>query len=305
MKALRFALIILAFPSLAWPYGTDADSGLLFNDTKYTLGEPMDPGIYHGVKSALLVYHDDVPERKHDSNSSMASIMMHVIAPGGGAKAHRVEDFREQVFFILEGEVDFSAEGEVLSARAQDVVFIPPGMPRSFTVKGDKSAKVLQAEWFQKGPRPEKAGKAFITGERFHTPVHTGGEGYLTVTPNARQQGIPLSITGYGAGHANSKNALLLYPRDFPAPRPFTANTVIGRMGLSAYGAGGGTRTHFHADREQCFVILGGKALFEIGANTIEVKAGDVVFVPRHVWHGYKTTGEEPFKFFEVEWGRN
>lgn len=305
MKALRFALIILAFPSLAWPYGTDADSGLLFNDTKYTLGEPMDPGIYHGVKSAVLVYHDDLPERKHDSNSSMASIMMHVIAPGGGAKAHRVEDFREQAFFILEGEVDFSAEGEVLSARAQDVVFIPPGGQRSFTVKGDKSAKVLQAEWFQKGPRPEKAGKAFITGERFRTPVHTGGEGYLTVTPNARQQGIPLSITSYGAGHIRDTSTLLLYHIDLPAQRSFTANTVIARMALAAYGAGGGTRWHFHANWEQCFVILGGKALFEIGANTIEVKAGDVVFVPRHVGHGYMTTGEEPLKFFELEWGRN
>ena len=40
----------------------------------------------------------------------------------------------------------------------------------------------------------EKTGKAFVTGERFRTPVHTGGDGYLAVTPNARQRVNPPSL---------------------------------------------------------------------------------------------------------------
>ena len=51
-------------------------------------------------------------------------------------------------------------------------------------------------------------------------------------------------------------------------------------------------------------MILSGQALWEIGSNTVEVKAGDIVFAPRHVFHGYKTSGDKPLKFFELEWGR-
>lgn len=42
-----------------------------------------------------------------------------------------------------------------------------------------------------------------------------------------------------------------------------------------------------------------------MGANTVEVEPGDVLFAPRHVGHGYKTTGSDPFTFLELEWGRN
>ncbi|MBL9213885.1 MAG: cupin domain-containing protein [Opitutaceae bacterium] len=305
MKLLACATLLLALPLSLLAYSKDPDSGLYFNDTKYTLGAPPDAALHHGMQSALLVHPEDLPERAHYSNSSMARVWVHVVAPGGGAKPHRVEDFREQVFIVLAGAVDFTVEGERLAAAASDVGFIPPGPERSYVARGDQPAKVLQAEFVQKGPRPEKRGRAFVTSERVRELKHTGGEGYVTVAPNARQLVNPLSIVSYGASHINASNALLLYHADIAAPRPFTANTVLARMGLSAYHPGGGTRWHFHADREQLFVILAGKGLVEIGGNTIEVKAGDLVFAPRHVGHGYKTTGAEPLKFYEVEWGRN
>ena len=306
MKTAYRYLFLLCLPLTLSAYTTDPDSGLLFNETKYKLADATDKKIHHGVQTALLVAPEDMPERAHYSNSNMARIELLAITPGGGAYAYTLtEDGTEQVFIVLEGRVEFTAAGEKLAAGAQDIVFVPPGLERSFTAVGGTQAKVLQAEWRQKGAKVPVKARAYVTSEnlaseKLQPPAHT--DGYLTVTPNPRQKGIPLSIVGYG-GHTNASHSLQLYPLDLP-DRSFTANTVIARMGLSAYGAGGGTPPHVHPDREQCFVILAGKGLFEIGTNTIEVKAGDMVFAPRHVWHGYKTTGEEPLKFLELEWGR-
>lgn len=305
MKNIRVATLLLWLPLFSLADVKDADLGLIFNESKLTFGAPLDSENYHGVKSALLVHPEDLPELKHYSNSNMARGALHMFSPGGGAQAHVIEEFREQAFIVLEGAMDFTVDGKVLKARLQDVVFIPPGVSRSFAVAGDEPAKVLQVEWYQKGPRPEAAGKAVIVSERLRPAESTGGEGYVGVTPNARQQGIPLSITSYGAGHIRSKNTLLLYHMDLEGARPFTANTRLARMGLSAYSPEGGTRWHSHAKWEQCLVILSGKGLVEIGANTFEAKPGDIIFAPRHVGHGYRTTGDEPFKFFEVEWGRD
>jgi len=303
--ALTFPLLLLS-AAFVFAYTKDPDSGLLFNDSKYPWTDAVDASRYTNVRAALLVAPDDLPARKHYSNSSMARIEMLALAADGLVQPYRVsEDACEQVFIVLEGQVDFTAGGKKLQAKQYDIVFIPPGLERGLKASGGEGARVLQADWREKGATAVEGASAFIVSEKLRPLEHTGGEGYVTVAPNARQQGNGLSIVGYGASHVNASNSLLLYPHDITTGRKFTANTHLARMGLSAYHPGGGTRWHFHPDREQCFVILSGKGLVEIGANTVEIKPGDVIFAPRHVGHGYKTTGSEPLKFLEIEWGRD
>lgn len=305
----RWALALIALSALAAPsalaaYGKDSDSGLIFDLSKLTWSELRDPSVHSGVKTALLVHPDDLPDREHHANSNMASIAVHEVPAGGGVRPRPIDEFREQVFIVLEGQARFTIGGQSFDAQAHDVVFAPPGFPRGFTVTGRGPAKIVQAEWAQPGPAPSRQGRGVLTGERMRPLVRLGGEGYVTVESNARQQGKALSIVSFGAGHINFSNSLLLYHLDLPAPRNFTANTTLARMGLSQYHAGGGTGWHFHPDREQAFIVLTGKALVEIGANTREVEPGVILFAPRHVGHAYKTVGDEPFKFLELEWGR-
>lgn len=300
---LRLLSLLLFLPSCLLGYGREPDHGLLFNLEKLALAAPTETAVYHGMETARLVQPDDEPDSVY-SNASMARLQFHRIAPGGGARAHRVDDFREQVFVVLSGEIEFRIGDTTLSAGPDDVVFIPPGLERSYAVKGEQPATVLQAEWRQMGSRPSSPARAFVTSEQMRPLTPMGGTGYLTVESNARQQGNALSIVSYGAGHINASNSLLLYHLDLPAPRNFTANTALARMGLSSYHPGGGTRWHFHPDREQAFVILAGRGLVEIGANTVEAGRGQIVFAPRHVGHAYKTVGGESFKFLELEWGR-
>jgi mannose-6-phosphate isomerase-like protein (cupin superfamily) len=297
---LAFSLLVSA-PVALFGYSKESDSGLYFPSAKIGFVDEAHAG-QHGMRTALLVAPDDVATPRHYSNSSMARVAVHQLDEGGGRRAHRPADFREQVFIVLAGAVEFVIGGETLRAAAEDVVVVPPEAERAFTAVGGP-ARMLQADWTHPDPSPGVT-RPVLTSQRLRPLQPTHGEGYLTVGPNPRQEGGRLSIFSYGAAHIRARNSLLLYPSDLAGARPFTANTRVARMGLSEYAPDGGTRWHFHPDREQCFVILAGRAFAELGANALEVSAGDILFAPRHVGHAYKTMGAEPLRFFELEWGR-
>lgn len=301
MRALLALSLFASVPILLLGYGKESDSGLRFTPAKISFVEAA-LADQHGMKTALLVAPDDLATPRHYSNSSMARVAVHQLEERGGTRPHRPSDFREQVFIILAGTVEFVVGGETLRAVAEDVVVVPPEADRAYTAV-DGPARMLQADWTHPNPEPV-ATRPVLTSQRVRPLEPTHGEGSLTVTPNPRQEGNRLSIFSYGAAHINARNSLLLYPADLAGARPFTANTRVARMGLSEYAPGGGTRWHYHPDREQCFVILAGRAFAELGANSIEVGAGDILFAPRHVGHAYQTMGGEPLRFFELEWGR-
>lgn len=285
-------------------YSRDSDFGLYFDEERLQWFSPVPAEQYSGVKKAILAHPDDLPAHGHYSNSSMARLSLYELEPGGAVASRKVEGYREHVLIVLSGEVEIEADDQSFAAKQEDVVFIQSGESRGMSNTGAGKARVLSAMWTAYGDPPAKRMPSFLTSERIRPLIDLGGEGYLSVETDARQSGERLRVVSYGAGHIRFRNSLLLYHLDLPAPRNFTANTILARMGLSAYYPGGGTRWHFHPDREQAFVIIGGRGLMEMGYNTIQVKAGDILFAPRHVGHGYKTVGEEPLKFFELEWGR-
>jgi mannose-6-phosphate isomerase-like protein (cupin superfamily) len=298
-------LAVCLLPALLLAYGKESHSGLLFTAATRTWVETPESATARGVKRALLVSPADEPARGHYSNSSMARVELFSLAANGllecpgGAEAPG-----ERILLALEGAIDVTAGGATLHADRGEGIYVPAGMACRIAAAGGAPAVVVSGDWRGEPQGTAATTQAFVVAERLRPLQPTHGEGYLTVGPNARQQGNALSIHGYGASHIRAGNSLLLYPQDITTGRPFTANTRVARMGLSQYQPEGGTRWHFHPDREQCFVILAGRGLVEIGANTVEVQAGDVIFAPRHVGHAYRTTGDAPLKFFELEWGR-
>lgn len=52
-------------------------------------------------------------------------------------------------------------------------------------------------------------------------------------------------------------------------------------------------RVHKHLDNDELIFIHGGEGTLTLDEETIEVKTGDVVFVPRGTWHGLDNTGKE------------
>jgi deazaflavin-dependent oxidoreductase (nitroreductase family) len=64
-----------------------------------------------------------------------------LVPPAGGPPLHR-HDF-EEMFHILEGEIEFTFRGEKLTARAGDTVNIPARAPHHFTNVSDRNARML------------------------------------------------------------------------------------------------------------------------------------------------------------------
>lgn len=65
-----------------------------------------------------------------------------LVPPGGGPPPH-VHSREEEAFFILEGEITFTINGEKVVATAGMFANMPVGTPHSFKNESNKSAKML------------------------------------------------------------------------------------------------------------------------------------------------------------------
>jgi quercetin dioxygenase-like cupin family protein len=75
-----------------------------------------------------------------DTAGKYTLIDMHV-PPGGGPPPHR-HDF-EEMFTILEGEVEVTFRGETLTARAGETINVPANAPHAFTNAGHEATRLL------------------------------------------------------------------------------------------------------------------------------------------------------------------
>jgi quercetin dioxygenase-like cupin family protein len=63
------------------------------------------------------------------------------IPPGGGPPPHR-HDF-EELFTILEGEIEATFRGKQITVRAGETINIPANAPHTFQNKSDQAARIL------------------------------------------------------------------------------------------------------------------------------------------------------------------
>jgi quercetin dioxygenase-like cupin family protein len=75
-----------------------------------------------------------------DTTGCYTLIEMHV-PPGGGPPPHR-HDF-EEMFHVLESEIEATFRGEKSVVRAGETVNIPANAPHSFTNASDRTARLL------------------------------------------------------------------------------------------------------------------------------------------------------------------
>ena len=75
-----------------------------------------------------------------DTEGKYTLIDMHV-PPGGGPPPHR-HDF-EEMFTVLDGEVQVTFRGQTLIARAGETINVPANAPHAFTNAGDTPSRLL------------------------------------------------------------------------------------------------------------------------------------------------------------------
>src|SRR5271170_119819 len=104
---------------------------------KLTVANPEDPKIRHisvvGGTYTILVTGEETGGRY--------SLIDMLVPPGGGPPPHR-HDF-EEMFTILDGEIELTFRGAAKRASAGSTVNIPANAPHSFKNKSDKPARLL------------------------------------------------------------------------------------------------------------------------------------------------------------------
>ena len=106
-------------------------------NNKLTLANPDDPKMRHvsvaGGTYTILVSGADTGGRY--------CLVDMLVPPGGGPPRHR-HDF-EEMFTILEGEIELTFRGKAHKASAGSTVNIPANAPHAFKNNSDKPARLL------------------------------------------------------------------------------------------------------------------------------------------------------------------
>jgi quercetin dioxygenase-like cupin family protein len=104
---------------------------------KLTLANPDDPNSHHisvaGGTYTILVSGEDTGGRY--------SLIDMLVPPDGGPPPHR-HDF-EEMFTILDGEIELTFRGKLHRASAGSTVNIPANAPHAFKNTSDKPARLL------------------------------------------------------------------------------------------------------------------------------------------------------------------
>ncbi|MGH6644002.1 MAG: cupin domain-containing protein [Bradyrhizobium sp.] len=104
---------------------------------KLTAAAPDDPKLRH-LSIAGGIYTILVTGAQTASRYCLIDML---VPPGGGPPPHR-HDF-EEMFTILDGEIELTFRGETHLASAGSTVNIPANSPHSFKNKSDKTAHLL------------------------------------------------------------------------------------------------------------------------------------------------------------------
>ena len=70
------------------------------------------------------------------------SVIEVMAAPGDGIPLH-VHTIEDEIFYVIEGEVDFTVDGETTRGGAGTFAFLPVNRPHSWFVRGDRHARLL------------------------------------------------------------------------------------------------------------------------------------------------------------------
>src|SRR3954451_21079194 len=76
-----------------------------------------------------------------DTNGKYA-VFEALVGPGGGPPPH-VHSREEEGFYVLDGEITFTVNGERVVAKAGTFANMPVGTPHSFKNEGDRPARML------------------------------------------------------------------------------------------------------------------------------------------------------------------
>lgn len=239
-------------------------------------------GAQSGLSASVLAWPVDLPDASHQANSILARIAFFQYEPGGGRKLHRYSYFLEQAFYVIAGRAQFTLSDSKKEVGPGDMVFVPSTVSHAYEVVGNVALKLLVMQW----------GNGDLSKA-----------GYLsaTVVSEKLKPLTRLSATDSG-GHRGISATPFVTAIDYPT-LSHKANSQTAWISLQQYVQDPkNTSPHSHATLEHAFYLLEGKARFLVGDLERNIGPGELVFLPRHVKHGYTVLGDAPIKWLMMSW---
>ncbi len=251
------------------------------------LGEstfPDDGSVHRNASASVFMWPADFPTVTHRANSILARMALLQYQPGGGADTQAYPDIRERSIYVLAGRARFSLGDSEKEAGPGDMVFVPSRVKHGFEVVGKVPLRIILMEWRSGDLSKKRSLTATIISERLRPLTRLSAED--------------------AGGHQGISASPFVTPRDYPT-LAHKGNSSLAWISLQQYDADPNvtaTSPHTHDLSEQAFYLLDGKARFELGDLSQEVGPGELVYVPRHVKHGYVVLGEKPVKWLMLSW---
>jgi quercetin dioxygenase-like cupin family protein len=104
----------------------------------------MHPIVRHPAEGRTIAVVGDVYRflATGDDTNGKYALLEALVPPGGGPPLH-VHSREEEGFYVLEGEITFTVNGEKVVAKAGTFANMPVGAPHSFKNESDQPAKML------------------------------------------------------------------------------------------------------------------------------------------------------------------
>jgi quercetin dioxygenase-like cupin family protein len=221
------------------------------------------------------------------------------IPPGGGPPPH-VHHAEDEMFYLLEGTIQFTFEDRTYIGHAGDAVYLPKGRVHTFKNIGTEGARFLVTATSCNFERfAAEAGYAVSTLDE--EPQVSQDEviaRLLAVCPKYDLEVRPdHKATALGQLPAGRE----LWVLGQHVNIKLTSEQTGGTFSVAEITGTPGTAVppHVHVAQDEMFFVQDGTFEFTIGGETVAAPAGTFIHVPAGVSHGFRAVGPTPAKMVD------
>lgn len=222
--------------------------------------------------------------------------------PPGATVAGHLHPFEES-FYVLTGRALLGIDGQRFELVTDDFGFVPVATPHAWANPFDEPVRWLRV----RAPQPRTIGRTTATYAHGQQDVPRGGRRVDEQDPRSRFVGHfsdddlgapgPLSMPGYH-GHNIRDISVRMMVDDILGAEHHTLFVVqfapaVRSEVLSA-------KEHFHPF-EEIYYLLRGSARGTLDGATVDVAAGDLIWMGTNSSHGFVNLGDEPVRWLEVQ----
>ena len=233
----HWVTVSLALALFVCPAALRSDDGpgwghLIFSEATNPVVAVADSENERGKSEAILVYPEDLRVLDHRGNSILADVSFLEYASGGEAQFGAGEGKQETLLIVASGTAEIQIGSFKSVVESEDMILVPSEYTFEAKVIGDDPLRLVRAVWKDEGSMPSASVNPVIRSESRNPFDYYNEGGYISVSPDSRQEDTGLAIVGVG-GHTRLSASLLFYSEDLESRNNFKANVKVSYRALN------------------------------------------------------------------------